>query len=90
MHEKQSIPIALTKTDPAPLNKSDPPSEKGFFPSKENASEERGSVVVSAKAGRNGMRRGTKAGILRCMGQSGNVLQRKKLAFRRINGAKLF
>ena len=43
------------KTDPALLTETDPPSEKGFFLSKEKASEERGSVVVSAKAERNGM-----------------------------------
>ena len=48
-------PIALMKTDPALLTETDPPSEKGFFLSKEKASEKRGSVVVSAKAERNGM-----------------------------------
>ena len=51
----QDIPIALMKTDPALLIETDPSIEKGFFLSKEKASEERGSVVVSAKAERNGL-----------------------------------
>ena len=50
-----ALPLALMKTDPALLTETDPPSEKGFFLSKEKASEERGSVVVSAKAERNGV-----------------------------------
>ena len=82
--------LALTKTDPAPLIETDPPNEKSFFLSGEECSGEGGSVLLSAKAERNGKWRGARKANFRCIHRRVSALQRKMRAFRRINESGIF